>query len=85
MFDFHTNNLPSAFNNFFILAKNRHSYNTRFAARHSLCIPKVRTNYGKFSLRFQGPKVWNEIDTSMKSKSKTIFKSKFISNIIDKY
>ena len=27
-------------------------------------------NYGKFSLRFQGPKLWNEIDMSLKIKSK---------------
>ena len=85
MHDFHSKKLPSAFNDFFTMVRDRHDYNTRFAAKQSFCIPNVRTNYGKFSLRFQGPMAWNEIDTSIKTKSKPIFKSKFKSALIDKY
>jgi hypothetical protein len=84
MYNFHSNSLPYVFDNFFTLAKNRHSYNTKFAAKNSLCIPKIRTN-GKFSLRFQGPITWNAIDTSLKTKSKPSFKSKFIWQILDNY
>ena len=25
-------------------------------------IVNPRTNYGKFNIRFQGPKIWNDID-----------------------
>ena len=73
MFEFHANNLPSAFDNFFTLAKNLHCHNTRFASKQSFCLPRVRTNYGKFSLRYQGPLTWNDIDTSIKTKSKKKF------------
>ena len=31
--------------------------------------PKARTNYGKFNIRFLGPKVWNDIDESLKNLS----------------
>ena len=85
MYNFHCNSLPCAFNNFFLLAKDRHNYNTRFAAKQSYCIPKARTNYGKFSLRFIGPKIWNDIDPSFKTKSKSVFKTKIISIILDNY
>ena len=27
-----------------------------------LYVPKIRTNYGKFNIRYNGPKLWNEND-----------------------
>ena len=80
MFQFHVNVLPSAFNNFFNLAKNRHCHNT--VSKQSFCLPRVKTNYGKFSLRYLGPLIWNDIDTSVKTKSKIIFKSKLIEEFL---
>ena len=35
---------------------------------------KHRTNYGKFKINFYGPKVWNEVDESMKTLSFRCFK-----------
>ena len=29
-------------------------------------IPKTRTNFGIFSIRYQGPKTWNSLDESDK-------------------
>jgi hypothetical protein len=29
-------------------------------------LPKVITNFGKFNVRFVGPKTWNEIDETFK-------------------
>ena len=43
-----------------------HSYNTRSAARQSYYLPRARTNYGKFNIRFKGPKIWNSIADDMK-------------------
>jgi hypothetical protein len=45
-------------------------------------IDKIRTNYGKFSLRFQGPKAWNDIDDKYKTLSKSSFKNKIAENMI---
>ena len=29
-------------------------------------VPKIRTNYGKFNIRYNGPKLWNETDERFK-------------------
>ena len=87
MLEFHANNLPSAFDIFFTLAKSLHNcHNTTFASKQSFCLaPRVRTNYGKFSLRYKGLLTWNNIDTSIKTKSKKNFKSKLIEEFLNKY
>ena len=59
--DFHANILPSVFHDFFTPVNRVHQYNTRLASKDSYYISKVRTNYGKFNIRFVGAKVWNSI------------------------
>ena len=61
MHKFYQQLLPYVFDNFFVDVRGLHTYNTRFAAKRSYYVPKVRTNFGKFSIRFQGPKVWNSL------------------------
>ena len=51
---------------FFTRVTNIHNYNTRLAAKQSYYLPFVRTNYGKFNIRFQGPSIWNSIDDHIK-------------------
>ena len=84
---FHQNLLPSIFDNFFVDVRDLHTYNTRFAAKHSYYFPKVRTNFGKFDIRYQGPKVWNSLEKNIKSYSVSLFKKKWnrISWIVIKY
>ena len=74
MHDYHSGNLPSSFNSFFIKVNQRHSYNTRLASKISFSLPQVRTNYGKFNIR-SGVKVWNSID-KLKTLKKSAFKKK---------
>ena len=62
-----------------------HKYNTRLASKDSFYISKVRTNYGKFNIRFVGAKVWNSIDENFKSKRRNQFKKLVISNILNTY
>lgn len=38
--------------------------NTRFSERNNLLLPKIRSNYGKFTLRFYGISLWNRIPAS---------------------
>ena len=54
MFKFHSNLLPSAFCNFFTPISSGHKDKTRLVSRSSFCIPLVRTNYGKFNIRYKG-------------------------------
>lgn len=86
MFKFHNNFLPHVFNNFFIPVSSVHNYNTRLAKKQSYYLPKARTNYGIFNIRFKGPKIWNSIDEQIKlSSSLKEFKSKFKKDMISKY
>ena len=59
MYDYHHGNLPNVFNLFFTKVSQTHSYKTRLASKLSFCLTQVRTNYGKFSIRYIGAKVWN--------------------------
>ena len=61
MYKFHNNLLPSVFDPYFNSVRMLHNYNTRLSSKMTYDIPKVRTNYGTFNIRFQGPKVWNDI------------------------
>ena len=86
MYKFHANLLPSTFNQIFIKVNKTHNYNTRLSAKQSYSLPKARTNYGIFSIRFQGPKIWNGIDEAVKSlPSIAAFKRKIKLNFIEKY
>ncbi len=85
MHDYHQGKLPIIFHDMFALVSGRHHYNTRLASKSSYCIPLIRTNYGKFSLRFQGPKIWNAIDECIKKSSKFSFKRNFKNNLIALY
>ena len=62
-----------------------HKVNTRSAAKQNLYIPKARTNYGKFNIRFQGPKIWNGIDVNIRNSSIKQFKSSIKKLYIDRY
>ena len=69
---FHNRLLPSVFDEFFTSANDIHDYNTRFSTNQTFGIPKVRTNYGIYDIRFQGAKVWNVIAKDLRKKLKRI-------------
>ena len=62
LFDFHTGNLPTIFDNFFKNVTEVHNYNTRSSTKQLLHLPKVRMNYGKFNIRYCGSVIWNSIN-----------------------
>lgn len=57
MYKYHNQLLPSVFSSFFSKISQIHTYNTRLGAKQSYYLPKARTNYGIFNIRFQGPSV----------------------------
>ena len=85
MFKFHNRLLPSYFDFFFTQVKEIHKYNTRSAANQSYYLPRARTNYGLFNIRFQGPKVWNSFGKDMKSCSLKKFKAIVKDDMLSKY
>ena len=74
VYTFKNSLLPPVFDTFFSPVSDSYQYNTTSAAKRSYYLPRVRTNYGKFSIRFQGPKIWNLIDDHIKSVSFAQFK-----------
>ena len=75
MFKLHNNLLPKIFQDFFIPVNQVHSYNTRLACKKAYYLPNPRTNYGIFNIRFQGTKIWNDIQDDLKNLSLNRFKS----------
>ena len=85
MHDYYTKNLPISFSSYFVQVNKKHCYNTRLAVKSSYSLPQIRTNYGKFNIKYSGVKIWNSIDESIKNLSKTKFKEILSSNILDSY
>ena len=85
MYKYHNQLLPSVFNSFFTKVDQVHRYNIRHASKLSYNLAKVRTNYGKFNIRFQGPMIWNSIDADLKSFSLSSFKLNLKEHLINNY
>ena len=85
MHQFNTGKLPNIFDSFFVKTSSKHNVNTRFASRSTFYLPKIRTNYGKFNIRFNGPKLWNELDERFKCRTSYQFKKELTSHFISLY
>ena len=85
MYEDNNGTLPAAFSHFFLPLSSVHQYNTRLAKKKSFYLPKTRTNYGKFNIRFHGVKVWNSIPDNLKDKLFSTFKRHLTESLLDKY
>ena len=82
MYIYKNGQLPESFKNMFFTGREIHNYNTRNKIFFRL--PSCRTNVRKFSLRFQGPKIFNSINDEIKnSLSLGEFTSKLKSTFLD--
>ena len=85
-YKFYNQLLPGVFVSFFTKVDTHvHSYNTRHSAKQTCYLPKARTNYGKFNIQFQGPKIWNAIDDETKKLSMSLFKKRLKQGFIEAY
>ena len=85
MHDYYSYRLPSTFNNLFKSSNKVHQYATRLASKKSYYLPKLRTNYGKFNIRFSGAKLWNAVKEDLKSAGRFRFKKLLKESVISKY
>ena len=85
MYDYHHKKLPEVFDSFFTKVHEVHSYNTRLASKSSFALPKARTNFGKFNIRFNGSKVWNSIPSDVKMLSKLSYKKVMKNTLLSNY
>ena len=65
MFSLQNGLLPSCFNNMFSTNNEIHNYNTR--NKHSYHINFSRTKLKQFSITYQGPILFNSIDSQIKN------------------
>ena len=64
----------------------RDNYNFRPASNCCYALPKTRTNYGKFALKFAGVKAWNAIEVELKQiASVSLFKKLLKKSILKNY
>ena len=54
MHQFFIGKLPKIFDSF-VIKTYKHNVNTRFATRTTFYVPKIRTNYVKFNIRYNRP------------------------------
>ena len=71
MHDYSKKCLPKSFENCFPVVSHQR---TRAATRGDFSIPRCNKVIGQKSIRYQGPKMWNEMSVEIKSASKNIFK-----------
>ena len=71
MYLFKNGLLPNYFQDMFILASQMHSYNKRNSNRKFYIFP-CRTNFRKFSIRFQGPKFFNSLNQEIQDSESII-------------
>ena len=55
-----------------------HKYNTRFSSKNNYSLPLVKTNYGKFSIRFAGATLWNSLDENLKKEKKKTLRANYL-------
>jgi len=85
MYDYHNDNLPISFKSYFTRVNQIHNYNTRLASKNSYALPKARTNYGKYNIKFSGVTVWNSINEYTKALSNQKFKDQLCNDIFSSY
>ena len=61
----------------FISITQKHHYETRLAAKENYFQPRKRTELGKKTSSYIGPKIWQEVPFELKSLSYNQFKKKF--------
>ena len=82
MHQLNTGKLPEIFDSFFVKTSCEHNANTRFASRSTFYLPKIRTNYAKFKIRFNGPKLWNKLDVRFKCRTSNQIKTELTLHFI---
>ena len=86
MFHYYHNQLPNAcVNSGFQSVSSVHQYRTKLASKASYFTAPIRTNYGKFSIKFMVPTLWNQVDEKLKNRSLKSFKQKMKESLLETY
>ena len=84
MYKFSTNDLPSAFKEYFHKRSSIHNYQTRYV--NDLNLTNNKKSFSDHSIRTCGPILWNSLPTPIKdSKSVNHFRIQFKHTVIQTY
>ena len=84
MYKLSTNDLPGVFSTLFMRNEDFHSYPTRQS--HSYHLPRTRTVFAQKTIKYNGPKFWNELPSEViTSPSLHVFKNKLKCFLLQKY
>ena len=70
---FKNNSLPICFRDFFEIPPNVHSCSTRYASGGNYSLTRFKNTISQRSIRYVGPKLWNELPSDLKNHAQKIF------------
>ena len=85
MHNFHSNRTPNTFDRLFTAVNSVHTNETRSSTSGQYFCHPVCSQYGKRSIKFKGPRIWQQIDSSLKALPAIIFKKRYKNLIIESY
>jgi len=85
MHNFHSNRMPNTFDHPFTAVKSVHTHETRSSTFGQYFCHPVSSQYGKISIKFKGPRIWQQTDSFLKELSPFIFKKWYKNSIIESY
>ena len=65
--------------------KQMHHHCTRHSEKSNFFIPKARTNLGKTTISFAGPRMWTEVPQELKTPAKYKFKKLYHHHLVHQY
>ena len=85
MHNFHTSRMPNTFDRLFTAVNSVHTHETRSSTSGQYFCHPVCSQYGKRSIKFKGPRIWQQIDSSLQELPANIFKKRYRNSIIESY
>jgi len=86
MHNFHSNTMPNTFDRLFTAVHSVHTHETRSSTSGQYFCHPVCSQYGKRSIKFKDPRIWQQIlDSSLKELPVIIFKKRYKNLIIESY
>ena len=80
MYKYQNKSLPKCFFDFFAMFSKLHFYPTRFATCSNYSVMRVNKAISQRSIRYLGPKLWNELPTETKNRARNN-KTAFIKSV----
>ena len=85
MHNFHSSRMPNTFDRLFTAIHSVHTHENRSSTSGQYFCHPVCSQYGKRSIKFKGPRIWQQMDSSLKELSAIIFTKRYKNSIMESY